>query len=193
MDPATLLILGGVAFLAAKGKKGKKQIEPPPFEPPACPVGYEWSDAERACVPSEEGPPQVAVGGLCETWDLLPNPDAWFQQWALPVLQETAQAIQAQPQLQDPAVLVGSEALDAYTLTHLILSQAPIAYATKQFPTLGLLCKLPLSEELGPDAAPGEPVPHAMSELAEYVWGYVALAVESFNKTGQFPFQEVSG
>jgi hypothetical protein len=196
VEPATLLLLSGAAVLWAKSKK-KPTATPPPKQPPSCPVGFAWDENERACVPTADGPPQILVTGMCEAWSMLPTPQVWFDQYAWPALQEIVQEIDAQPdphaQGEAATMLYGSEDLPPAVVAHTILANSPIAYASDQFPTLGLLCKLPLSEAFGPDADPGGAVPQAMIDLADYVQQYVAQAVAVFNQTGQLQFPEVSG
>ncbi len=197
IDPVTLLVLGGGALLLASRKKPKKTVTngngaatnggtPPP---PECPNGFYWDGEQRMCVPSGEGPPQLHVTGMCEAWQMLPHPQVWFDQYAADVLAQTAAAIGATPSgaAQDTN-LVGQEGLTSAVLTHIVLSNSPIAYATPEFPTLGLLCKLPLSEELGPNPEPGAAVPPAMEDLAAYVYPYIEQAVMAFNESGQFQF-----
>jgi len=200
IDPVTLLVLGGGALLMASRKKPKKTVTNGgttdgggTVAPPECPVGFYWDDAQRACVPSGDGPPQIHVTGLCEWWQMLPHPQVWFDQYAAVVLAETAAAIQATPTGGGNTVLVGAqEMLTPEVLTHIILSNSPIAFSTPEFPHLGLLCKLPLSEELGPDADPGAEVPAAMVDLDAYVYSYVMQALAAYNESGQFQFPEIT-
>lgn len=168
-------------------------------EPPSCPVGFVWDENQRSCVPSGEGPPQVLVTGMCEAWQLLPFPQVWFDSFAGPALVEIAQGIAAQPNPAQAAAgqpaagtLYGAqENLSADVIAHLLLSNSPIAFATPEFQSLGQLCKLPLSEALGPDPEPGNPVPPAMVDLAAYVTSYVATAVAAYNESGTFQFPEI--
>lgn len=202
MSPLMLLLVGGgLLMLGSRKRKAlpppeDQNGEPPVDERPAeCPVGFYWDEAQRMCVPAGEGPPQIHVTGLCEWWQILPNPQAWLDQFAAEALRQLAEAIKAEPSEQwPPAHLYGQdETLTPDVITHLILSNSPIPYAAEEFPNLGLLCKLPLSAELGPDPDPQGPVPQAMVELHNYVQPLVADAVQAFNQTGQFTFPEVSG
>jgi hypothetical protein len=162
-------------------------------EPPSCPVGFVWDEGLRSCIPSGEGPPQIHVTGLCEAWQLLPSPQVWFDTYAGPAMVEIAQAIQAAPHTDAAAwdYLRGTEEMHPAVVAHVLLSNSPIAFATPEFQTLGQLCKLPLSEELGPDPEPGQPVPVAMADLAQYVTGITAQAIRAFNESGQFQIPEV--
>jgi len=196
MEPVTLLLLYGGAMLLAKGKKKGQKTPPLPPQPSECPVGFHWDENERSCTPSEDGPPQISVGGMCEVWTILPNESAWFGGYALPALVEIVEAIGAQPQpnAEDQTALYGAEEnLSAVVVAHLLVANSPVAYATNEISSVGTLCKLPLSEELGPDADPGGSVPEAMTQLADYVQSYVEQAIAYFNQSGQLQFPEISG
>jgi len=173
-------------------------------EPPSCPVGFVWDENQRSCVPSWDGPSQIHVTGMCEAWQLLPSPQVWFDNYAAPAMAEIAQGIGASPDpdraaLGFPAAGVlygftqerGDEALAPSVITHLLLANSPIAFATPEFQTLGQLCKLPLSESFGPDPEPGQPVPPAMADLAQYVENIVAQIVAAYNESGTFQVPEI--
>lgn len=199
MEPVTLLLLGGAALMLAKGGKKKPTngttngtTNGGVQEPPSCPVGFFWDENQRSCVPSGEGPPQIHVTGMCEVWSMLPFPQVWFDSYAAPALAEIAQAIGAQSIGYASDSLLGQqEELWPSTLAHVLLANSPIAFATPEFQSLGQLCKLPLSEQLGPDPEPGQPVPPAMVDLAEYTAAHVVQAVRAFNESGTFQFPEI--
>jgi hypothetical protein len=195
MEPITLLaLLGGAMLLTGRKKKGKKPAGEPKPEAPACPVGFEWSAEAAACVPAAVGPAQIHVTGLCEMWELLPSPQVWFDDWAAPAVAELAQAIGAQPTGAEQAELVGpDESLNADVVAHVLVSQSPISYATELTQSVGQVCKLPLSAQLGPDPEPDGEVPPAMVELHQYVASVVAPVLTNYNLTGEIAFPQVEG
>ncbi len=197
LDPLTLgLIIGGAALLAKRKKKKNGGTTNGGTtnggtQHPECPAGFNWSDADRMCVPAGEGPPQIHVTGLCEYWTMLPSPQAWFDQYAGPAIAEVAAAIQAEPSGDASPVLQGNENMGADVIAHMLLANSPVAYATPEFPDLGRLCKLPYSESLGPDPEPGAPVPEAMVGLFNYTQSIVEKAVMAYNETGVITIPEI--
>lgn len=194
MEPVTIALIAGGAMLLASGKK--KPPKPPEYEPPQCPAGFLWSQADLSCVPvlTDDQPPQLHVIGDCDAVQVLPSVPTYFTGYVQPQLNSFLAGMNAQPQADDLGAAVGSDGtvVPAAEMATAILARSPIAFATDEFPTLGALCALPTAPlAMGEEGDPA--IRPAIWGLYEMLLGPTIEAVEQFNRTGEATIQPPTG